>query len=181
MITCLLAAAALIAVYVIYAYNQAVKYRNYVREAFSTMDVYLKKRWDLLPNLIETVKSYANHEKNVFYKIASLRSKNYSSLSNSEKIELNSEVSSGLSSLVAVAENYPDLKANQNYALLMEQLDSIENDIAMSRKYYNGTVRELNNFLEIFPSCLIGKIFNFQTEKMFEIDESQRESVKVEL
>ena len=100
---------------IIGGYNNGVKLRNYVREAFSTMDVYLKKRWDLIPNLVETVKGYAEHEKELFEKLTELRSGNYSTMSELQKIEMNSELTQILSRLIAVAENYPELKANQNF------------------------------------------------------------------
>ena len=173
--------ALLVVVYVIAAYNKAVGLRNYVREAFSTMDVYLKKRWDLVPNLVECVKAYASHEKGVFEGVTNLRSRDYSTLSQHEKLNVNEQLSSALPKLVAVAENYPELKANESFANLMKELSKIEEDIANARKYYNGTVRELNNFLEIFPSNIIGKMFGFKTERMFEIGSEQRENVKVDL
>ncbi len=165
--------------WLIAGYNKAITLRNYVREAFATMDVYLKKRWDLIPNLLENVKGYASYEKEVLNKITELRNTNYSGLNNSEKIDLNAQLDLGLSRLLAVAENYPDLKANQSYNMLMEQLSQIEDEIANSRKYYNGTVRTLNNYTEMFPSNLICSVFAVKREKMFEIDETQRANVKV--
>ncbi len=180
MIEILLAVAALLVV-MVYGYNRAVILKNYVTEAFSTMDVYLKKRWDLLPNLIETVKSYTAHEKNLLTELTKIRSQNYESLSASEKLNANLQIGQILPKIHAVAENYPDLKANQNYSLLMQQMEAIENDIANSRKYYNGTVREFNTFLELFPTNLIGMIFHFQKAKMFEAQLQERENVKAEL
>lgn len=165
----------------VYGYNKAVILKNYVSEAFSTMDVYLKKRWDLLPNLIETVKSYTAHEKNLLTELTAIRSQNYETLSDSEKLNANLQIGRVLPKIHAVAENYPDLKANQNYSLLMNQMEVIENDIANARKYYNGTVRELNTFLEIFPTNLIGIIFQIKKAKMFEAQNNERENVKAEL
>lgn len=165
--------------YVIGAYNNGVRLKNYVKEAFATMDVYLKKRWDLIPNLIETVKGYAEHEKGLLEELTNLRTKNYSEMSNSEKFEKDSELSKVLSRFLAVSENYPDLKANQNFALLQDELSKIEEDIANSRKYYNGTVRELNTFLEVFPTNIIGSAFGIGSEELFEISETERENVKV--
>lgn len=167
-------------VYVIYTYNQGITLRNYVREAFATMDVYLKKRWDLVPNLIECVKQYSAYEKNLLNELTNIRTKVYDKLSNNERIETNQQLGQVLSKIVAVAENYPDLKANQTYTTLMGQLENVENDIANARKYYNGTVRELNTFLEIFPSSLIGHLFGFKKAKMYNIDENERANVKVE-
>jgi len=168
-----------IVVFVIGAYNKGIKLRNYVKEAFSTMDVYMKKRWDLIPNLVESVKGYAGHEKGLLEKITQLRSSNYSTMTDAQKLETNSELTNVLSRLFAVAENYPDLKANQNFMQLSKELSSIEADIANSRKYYNGTVRELNTFLEVFPTNIIGSIFGMQKEKLFEIAENERQNVKV--
>lgn len=168
-----------IAVYVIGAFNCGVRLRNYVREAFSTMDVYMKKRWDLIPNLVETVKGYAGHEKGLLEKLTQLRSGNYSTMSDAQKLETNSELTQVLTRFMAVAENYPDLKANQNFMQLSDELSAVEADIANSRKYYNGTVRELNTFLEVFPTNMVGAMFGIQREKMFEISESERQNVKV--
>lgn len=176
----LIAIPVLIFFFVVLFYNKFVALRNYVREAFSTMDVYMKKRWDLIPNLVEIAKAYMEHEKGVFENIAKLRNINYSSLSNNQKMDVNAQISSGLSSLFAVAENYPELKANETFTTLMAELTVVENDIADSRKYYNGCVRELNTAIELFPGVIIANIFNFKQEKMFEIDEVQRENIKVQ-
>ena len=165
----------------IWGYNKAVILKNYVSEGFATMDVYLKKRWDLLPNLIETVKSYTAHEKNLLTDLTKIRAQNYDTLSDGEKLNANMQIGKILPKIHAVAENYPDLKANQNYSLLMQQMETVENDIANARKYYNGTVRELNTFLELFPTNLIGLIFQIKRAKMFEATEDERENVKAEL
>ena len=166
---------------IIALYNRGISLRNFVREAFSTMDVYLKKRWDLVPNLVECVKGYATHEKDILERVTQLRNINYSNLTNEQKMEANKQMGFGLSKLIAIAENYPDLKANESFKNLMQELSSIENDIASSRKYYNATVRELNNFTQMFPSNIICSIFGIRDEKMFEIDETSRGTVKVEL
>lgn len=172
--------AVVVVFFIIGAYNKGISLKNYVKEAFSTMDVYLKKRWDLIPNLVETVKNYAAHENNLFSKVVELRAKNYSQMSNAEKIGADKEIKSVIGSLFAVAENYPELKANENYINLMNQLNSVEDDIANSRKYYNGTVREYNTYLEIFPTNIIGSLFGLQKEIMFMAAESERENVKVD-
>ena len=169
----------LVIVYLINAYNKGIILRNYVREAFSTMDVYMKKRWDLIPNLVETAKGYMTHEQNTLTKIAELRNQNYGGMSNEQKMDVNAQLGLGLAKLIAVAENYPDLKANENFLKLMEELSQVEEDIANSRKYYNGTVREFNNFTELFPTNIIAMIFNFKAEKMYEINEAERENIKV--
>ena len=161
------------------AYNRGITLKNYKNEAFSTMDVYLKKRWDLIPNLLEITKGYAEHEKGVFENVTKLRNMNYTAMSDDDKLDINNQLSLGLSKLIAVAENYPELKANENFMQLSQELTAIEGEIASSRKYYNGCVRELNNFLEYFPTNIIGAIFRFEKGKFFEIDESQRENVQV--
>lgn len=175
-----LAIAIVIVFYTIGVYNRGVSLRNYVREAFATMDVYLKKRWDLVPNLVETVKGYSEFEQNTFLKVTELRTKNYSTMTTEEKLDANKELNGAIRSILAVAENYPDLKSNETYTNLMNQLTSLENDIANSRKYYNGTVRELNTFLEVFPSNIIGSTFGLKKEPMFAAEENERENVKVE-
>lgn len=175
-----LAIAIVVVFYTIGVYNRGVSLRNYIREAFATMDVYLKKRWDLIPNLVETVKGYSEFEQNTFLKVTELRSKNYSTMTTEEKLNANKELNGAIRSILAVAENYPDLKSNETYTNLMNQLTSLENDIANSRKYYNGTVRELNTFLEVFPSNIIGSTFGLKKEPMFAAEENERENVKVE-
>lgn len=165
--------------FLISAYNKGITLQNYTKEAFSVMDVYLKKRFDLVPNLVEIVKQYAQHEKNVFTEITNLRAKSYSNLSIEEKMDLNAEIKGAISKIVAVAENYPEVKANENFKTLMTQLDDVENDIAKSRKYYNGTVRELNNYTQMFPTNLICMLFNIKEQKFFEITEDERKNVEV--
>lgn len=178
--TVLAVVAIVLVLFVIVVYNRLVTLRNYVKEAFSTMDVYLKKRWDLIPNLIEIVKAYAGHEKSLLEDVAKLRSGNYSDMSDNDKIDTNKKLGESLSQIIAVVENYPDLKANEHYAKLMEELTSIENDIANSRKYYNGCVRILNNTAEIFPTSLIAGVFGIKSAKMFEITEGERQNIKTE-
>ncbi len=171
---------AVVILYVIGTYNRGVRLRNFVREAFSTMDVYLKKRWDLIPNLIESVKGYVEHEKGLLNQLTELRTKNYSAMSDAEKLDANMQISAAIPKIFAVAENYPDLKANQNFMKLMDDLTAVEDDIANERKYYNGTVRELNTYLEVFPSNIVCGLFGFKQEKLFEIPEAERENVKVQ-
>ncbi len=170
----------LLLIYFIATYNGFVRLKNNVKEAFSTMDVYLKKRWDLIPNLVETVKGYAKHEKETLEGVIKLRNSAYDKMSPEEKIETNQELSRGIVKIMALAENYPDLKANENFKDLSNQLTRVEEDIANSRKYYNAVVRNFNNKVQMFPSNIIAGMFGFREEKMFEItDEEQRENVKV--
>ena len=167
-------------VYVVMTYNRGIRLRNLVREAFSTMDVYLKKRWDLIPNLVETAKGYAKHEAETFKQVAQLRNQgNYGKLPNAEKIELNAQLDAGLARLLAVVENYPELKANQQFNQLMHELSNVENDIANARKYYNATVRALNNYVQLFPSNLVANLVGISLEPMFETSEKERENVTV--
>lgn len=166
--------------YIISTYNRLVSNKNSLDESFSTMDVYLKKRWDLIPNLVETVKGYAKHEKDLFKEVAELRSKSYQDLSIDEKSEINKKLTTTLNKLIAVAENYPELKANENFLDLSHELKNTEQDIANARKYYNANVKVYNNQVMIFPSNIIAKIFKFEKASMFEIEETERQNVKVE-
>lgn len=160
-------------------YNAFIQLKNNIKEGFATMDVYLKKRWDLVPNLVETVKGYAGHEKSTLEEIVGLRNNAYDNLSPDEKINLNKDLTMGLSKLMMLVENYPDLKANQNFLDLSQQLNQIEQDIANSRKYYNAVVKEFNNKTETIPSNIIAGICGFKSQEMFEIEDSQRENVQV--
>ena len=166
--------------YIISTYNRLVSNKNSLDESFSTMDVYLKKRWDLIPNLVETVKGYAKHEKDLFKEVTELRSKSYQDLSIDEKNEINKKLTTTLNKLIAVAENYPELKANENFLDLSHELKNTEQDIANARKYYNANVKVYNNQVMIFPSNIIAKIFKFEKASMFEIEETERQNVKVE-
>lgn len=174
----------IIAIIIIYAfalYNSFVKLNNKLKEAFSTMDVYLKKRWDLIPNIVETVKGYAKHEKDTLKEVVELRNSVYDKMSNDEKIKTNEQLSSGISKIMALAESYPELKANENFKDLSNQLVKVEDDIANSRKYYNGVVRIYNNKVEMFPSNIFAKIFGYKSKSMFKASENERENVKVQL
>lgn len=169
-----------IILYALIVNNSIIKYFNRVKEAFSTMDVYLKKRFDLIPNLVETVKSYANYENKTLEDIIKARN-SYDNFSNEKKLEENKKAVNEINKLIALTESYPELKANENFIKLSEQLTSIENDIANSRKYYNATVREYNNKIGIFPNNIVAKLFNHKEEKMFSVNENERDNVKVNL
>ena len=162
-------------------YNSLIKLSNKVKEAFSTMDVYLKKRWDLIPNLVETVKGYARHEKDTLEEITLLRNKSYDDISDDDKIKDNEKISKSINRIMLLAESYPELKASDNFKNLSNELSKVEEDIANSRKYYNGTVRLYNNKVEMFPSNIIAKIFKYESKKMFEASLDEKENVKVEL
>ena len=170
----------LLLIYVFATYNSLVGLRNRVEEAFSTMDVYLKKRWDLIPNIVETVKGYAKHEKDTLEEVVSLRNGAYDKMSTDDKVEVNNKLSQGITKLMAIAEAYPDLKANENFKDLSGQLAKVEEDIANARKYYNGAARIMNDKVAMFPSNIIANMFGFKKQKMFEANENERENVKVE-
>ena len=171
----------LIVIYALAIYNSFVQLNNKVKEAFSTMDVYLKKRWDLIPNIVETVKGYAKHEKTTLKVVVELRNSAYEQMSDQEKIKTNEQLSSGINKIMALAEAYPELKANENFKDLSNQLTKIEDDIANSRKYYNGVVRIYNNKVEMFPSNIFAGLFGYKSKAMFEASANERENVKVEL
>lgn len=166
-------------VYLISLYNSLVKMRNIVEEAFSTMDVYLKQRWDLVPNLVETVKGYAKHEKDTLTQVLAARAGAYTDMSTEEKIAANKKLTEGLGRLFAVAEAYPQLQANESFQNLQAELSRLETDIANSRKYYNGAVRAYNDKVQMFPNNMVAGLFKFTKKEMFEIEEKQRENVKV--
>ena len=170
----------LLIIYIIALYNSFVQLNNKVDEAFSTMDVYLKKRWDLIPNIVETVKGYAKHEKETLEKVISLRNSTYENMSDEEKIKANEQLTSGINKIMALAEAYPDLKANENFKDLSNQLTKVEEDIANSRKYYNGVVRIYNDKVKMFPSNIFAGLFGYKAKKMFETDAAERENIKVE-
>ena len=181
MILLIIVILSIIVLYTIIQYNSLVKTNNLVKEAFSTMDVYLKKRWNLIPNIVETVKEYARHENSALKEIVELRNGTYDSMSSDEKVDVNNKLSQKINKLIAIAEAYPNLKANENFKDLSEQLTKIEDDIANSRKYYNGTVRIFNNKVQMFPSNVVAGILGFKEQKMFEVSENERENVQVKL
>ncbi|MBN7772924.1 LemA family protein [Clostridium aminobutyricum] len=177
----LMVVAAIIAIWFAAGYNGFIKLKNSVEEAFSTMDVYLKKRYDLIPNLVETVKGYAAHEAGTLEKVISARNKAQSATTVEDKLTNENILSGTLKNLFALAESYPDLKANTNFLDLQQQLQRVEEDIANSRKYYNAVVRTFNTKCESFPSLIIAKVFNFVRKPMFEVeDETERKVVKVQ-
>ena len=171
----------LLVLYILITYNDLVKKNNIVKEAFSTMDVYLKKRWDLIPNLVEVVKGYAKHEKDTLDEITSLRTKSYDNMSESNKISVNEKLNESIQKIMAISESYPELKANENFMQLSKELTKVEDEIANSRKYYNGAVRILNNKILMFPSNIIAKILGFKQVNMFEANAEEKKNVKVEL
>lgn len=171
----------LIVIFGIGIYNTLIRMRNMVEESFSTMDVYLKKRFDLVPNLVETVKGYAKHEKETLENVIAARNQAASANTTEGRLEAEGQLSSVLGRLFAVSESYPDLKANTNFIDLQKQLQSLETEIAQSRKYYNAVTREYNVKTETFPSVIIANMFGFERKPLFEVsDEAERESVSVQ-
>ena len=171
----------LLMIYLLVTYNRLVKINNMVKEAFSTMDIYLKKRWDVVPNLVEVVKGYEKHEKEVFTEIASLRANSYASMSMNNKININEKLTEEISKIMAISENYPELKASEQFLQLSRDLIQIEDEIANSRKYYNGSVRILNNKIQMFPSNIVASLFGFKQANMFEANTEEKNNVKVDL
>ena len=177
----ILAVIILIIIYVFILYNSFISLDNKVKEAFSTMDVYLKKRWDLIPNLVETVKGYAKYEEETLTRVTKLRNNVYNEMTNDEKIINNEELSSDVSKIMALKEAYPELKANENFIDLSNKLTKIEDDIANARKYYNGTVRIYNNKVQMFPNNIFAKIFGYKTKRMFEASLEDKQNIRINL
>lgn len=168
-------------IWIIASYNGFVKLKNSIEEAFSTMDVYLKKRYDLIPNLVETVKGYASHEKDTLERVIAARNAAASATTMEGRIEGENALQGVLKSLFALAEAYPDLKANTNFLELQAELRRMEEEIANSRKYYNAVVKTYNTKREMFPSSIIAGLFHFDKKPLFEVgSEQERENVKVQ-
>ena len=162
-------------------YNKFVKMKNDVEEAYSTMDVYMKKRYDLIPNLVVTVKGYAKHEKEALESVMKARYSCMSANTQEEKAQSENWLAGTLKTLFSVAENYPDLKANANYISMMNSLQTIEAEIASSRKYYNGAVKVYNTKREVFPANIVARHYNFEKKVLFEIENvEERKAPKVE-
>ncbi len=177
----ILAVIIVIAIIIIALYNGLVQARFRVDNAWSQIDVQLQRRFDLIPNFIETVKGYMTHEKETFEKITELRSSWSDNASVAEKASLDNELSTTLKSIMAISESYPDLKANQNFSELSEELRNTENKISFSRQFYNDTVTTYNTKLEVFPSNIIANMFNFKPRELFQTESSEaRKNVKVD-
>ena len=183
LIVILIAVPAIIIIWGILTYNSLITLKNRTDEAWSDIDVQLKRRYDLIPNLMETVKGYAGHEKEVFENVTKARTAamNAEQSGNPEEIAQTENMLTGaLKSLFAVAENYPDLKASQNFLQLQDELSDTENKIQASRRFYNGNVRDFNIKTQTFPSNIVAGMFNFAVRKFFEIENAEeRENVKV--
>lgn len=173
-------AAVFIAFWAVLAYNRFVMLRNRVREAFADIDVQLKRRYNLIPNLVETVKGYASHEKGVFEQVTRARASAMGAQGTQEKAQAENMLSQTLKSLFAVAENYPDLKASANFLELQTELRDTEDKIQAARRFYNTNVMGLNTKIESIPANLIGKLFGFKAEEFFGVEEAaEREAPQV--
>jgi len=162
------------------AFNALVKIKNRAKEAWADIDVQLKRRYNLIPNLMETVKGYASHEKEVFEKVTQARAQAMSAQNVEEKAKAENMLSNTLKSLFAVSENYPDLKASQNFLELQRELRDTEDKIQAARRFYNSNVRDLNIKRESFPSSIVAQMFNFKKMDLFELEEvKEREVPKV--
>lgn len=170
----------LLVLYVISAYNGLVRERNKVKDQWAQIDVQLKKRVDLIPNLVETVKGYAKHEKTTFEDVVKARNAFASANTVAEEIEANNQITGALNKLFALSESYPELKANENFLSLQADLKDIEEKISYARQFYNDTVLTYNNKVEMFPTNIIANIFGFKQSEFFKLDnESEREAPKV--
>lgn len=174
----------LIILWIISTYNSLVVLRNRVKDQWAQIDVQLKRRFDLIPNLVETVKAYASHEKDILEKFAAARTMYQQASSNSDvegMAKADAKLTSGFNALVnAVREQYPDLQANQNFQKLMAELTDTENKISYQRQFYNDVVLSYNNAREVFPSVIVANMFCFKEEKFFQADEESRQNVKVQ-
>ncbi|MER3581266.1 MAG: hypothetical protein C4347_00115 [Patescibacteria group bacterium] len=164
----------LLILYIVYIYNRLISLRERVRESSSDIEVQLKRRADLIPNLVETVKGYALHEREVLENVTLARAKILEAKSVKEGLEADNMLTSALKTLFAVAENYPDLKANQNFLHLQQELVDAEDKIQASRRFYNAVLREYESFRQSFPNSLIANLFNFQKFEYYELEEEER-------
>jgi len=175
-----LAVLVVLVLWVVSQYNGLVTLKQRVKNAWSQIDVQLQRRFDLIPNLVETVKGYTKHEEDVLTKVTELRTSWAKATTVGEKAELSNELSGALKTIMAVSENYPDLKANQNFAQMQEELQNTENKVAYSRQFYNDTVTKYNTKLQLFPTNLIAGMLHFTEEELFKVDsEETRKIVKV--
>jgi len=179
MIWIILGVIVLIVLWVIVTYNGLVSLRNRVNDAWSQIDVQLKRRFDLIPNLVETVKGYTKHESETLENVIKARNSYVSATLPEDQMKADGELTKAISKLFALTESYPDLKANTNFNNLQNELNETENKIAMSRQFYNDIVMQYNNKVEMVPSNIIASIFKFSRKAFFEADATEKENVKV--
>jgi LemA protein len=169
----------LIAVVLVGLYNKLAKQKVLVEEASSDIETFLKQRYDMIPNLVEIVKGYAKHEQDTFKQITEMRAKAMAAGSLEEKMEIEGELSKALSRIIAVAENYPELKANTNFQQLQKSLEELENNIQKSRRFYNGVARDFNSMIAVFPNNLLAGMFGFSKVAFFEATEEEKKNVEI--
>ena len=175
----LIVAVILIVMYVISVYNSLVSLRNKVKDQWAQIDVYLKRRFDLIPNLVETVKGYAKHEKQTFEDVVKARNSFQTADTPEKEMQAANELTSAVTKLFALAESYPELKANDNFLNLQNELKETEDKISYARQFYNDVVMNYNNKIEMFPSNIIASMFKFKEEAFFEASETERENITV--
>ena len=175
----ILAIIVVIILWVIATYNSLISLKNRVKDAWSQIDVQLQRRFDLIPNLVETIKGYTKHESETLENVVKARNTYLSATLPEDQMKADGELTQAINKLFALTESYPDLKANTNFTDLQEQLKETENKIAMSRQFYNDIVMQYNNKVEMVPSNIVASIFKFQKQAFFEAVESERENVKV--
>ncbi len=175
----LIAGLAVLALWVIAIYNDLVRKRQMVEEAWSGIDVQLKRRHDLIPNLVETVKGYAKHERETLENVTRARARAMDARTPEERMKAEQDLSRALLNLFAVAEAYPDLKANENFLHLQKELSAIEDEIQLARRYYNATVREYNIAIQTFPRNIVASIFGFREYQYFEMEPQEKEPPQV--
>jgi len=164
----------------VFMYNNLIRKRNEVDNAFGGMDVQLKKRYDLIPNIVATVKQYATHEKELLTKVTEMRAKATSgNISNEEKVALDNQISAGMKSIMVAVENYPDLKANENFMNLQRTLNEVESQISAARRTYNAVITEYNNAIQTFPSNIMAGMMSLKRKEVFVIPETERQNVDV--
>lgn len=178
--TIILLVVVVIVLWVIGAFNGLISRKNRVAEAWSDIEVQLKRRYDLIPNLIETVKGYATHEKTILENVTKARTAAMSTEDPKAKLQAENQLSQTLKSLFAVAENYPQLKANENFGKLQDELTDTEDKIQAARRFYNGNVRDYNTAIEVFPRNIIASAFGFKQKELFDVDNDvERQPVQV--
>lgn len=172
---------AIILIWIAAVFNRLVRLKNQTNEAWSDIDVQLKRRYDLIPNLVETVKGYAKHEKGLLEEVTKARTEAMSAKSFEDRAAKENQLSETLKSLFAVAENYPNLKANENFSKLQDELTDTEDKIEAARRFYNGNVRDFNIAIESFPSNIVAGMFNYEKRQLFQLEEkAESEPVKVD-
>ena len=168
-----------IGIFIAGVYNSLISLRNRVKDQWAQIDVQLKRRFDLIPNLVETVKGYAKHESETLENVIQARNTFLSATTPEEEMKANGELTNAISKLFALAESYPDLKANTNFMSLQSELSETENKIAAARQFYNDTVLLYNNKVQMFPSNIVAGLFKFKEEVFYEVDETERQNVSV--